>query len=81
MLFQIIKEACSLNSQMKDDGHAVALLLDKNTPEERAMVLERLHKGNEKLLITTLPLRDISVEQVNVILQVQSAILVAYHHS
>ena len=66
---------------MKEDGHDVELLLDDDTAEKRAMVLERLRQGMLRLIITTLPLRGISVERVNVIFQVQSTILVAYRQS
>ena len=50
---------------MTEDGHAVALLPGDMTPEERIAVLNRFRAGNERLLITNVPLWGIDVEQVN----------------
>ena len=50
---------------MKEGGHAVVLLSEEITVEQRIAVLNRFREGKEKLLITTnVCARGIDVEQV-----------------
>ena len=65
LLFQTHEAASWLAQKMTEDGHAVALLPGDMTPEERIAVLNRFRAGNERLLITNVPLWGIDVEQVN----------------
>jgi len=42
-----------LVNQMRDQGHAVALLSGELTVQQRISVLDRFREGKEKVLITT----------------------------
>ena len=65
LLFQTCKAASWLSQKMSQDGHAVALLSDEITVEQRIAVLNRFCNGKEKLLITTdVCARGIDIEQV-----------------
>jgi len=69
MIFcQTRKTASWLSKELKEDGHAVALLSGDLGPDERILVLDRYRKAMEKILITTNVLsRGIDVEQVTIV--------------
>ncbi|XP_069473389.1 ATP-dependent RNA helicase DDX25 isoform X2 [Ambystoma mexicanum] len=65
---QTRKIARWLSEQMTKDGHQVALLSGELAVDQRAAVIERFRKGNEKVLITTnVCARGIDVEQVSIV--------------
>jgi len=65
---QTRKVATWLASELKEDGHAVSLLIGDLTPDERIKVLDRYRQGLEKILITTNVLsRGIDIEQVTIV--------------
>ena len=64
-LRQLHEAASWLAQKMKEGGHAVVLLSEEITVEQRIAVLNRFREGKEKLLITTnVCARGIDVEQV-----------------
>lgn len=69
MIFcQTRKTASWLADELRQDGHALALLSGDLSPEERIRVLDRFRDGLEKILITTNVLsRGIDVEQVTIV--------------
>ncbi|XP_078540031.1 ATP-dependent RNA helicase DDX25-like isoform X1 [Lissotriton helveticus] len=66
---QTRKIARWLSQTMAEDGHQVALLSGELEVEQRAAVIQRFRKGNEKVLITTnVCARGIDVEQVSIVI-------------
>lgn len=62
------KTAAWLASELKKDGHALALLSGDLTPDSRLQVLDRFRQGLEKIIIATDVLcRGIDVEQVTIV--------------
>jgi len=62
------KTAAWLASELKKDGHALALLTGDLTPDLRLQVLDRFRQGLEKIIIATDVLcRGIDVEQVTIV--------------
>uniref|UniRef100_A0A1X7TVE5 RNA helicase n=1 Tax=Amphimedon queenslandica TaxID=400682 RepID=A0A1X7TVE5_AMPQE len=54
-----------LADKMKEEGHAVALLTNRSSIQQRNDVLNRLRKGQERILITTL--KDVDIDQLTLV--------------